>query len=131
MRKLIKFISGIILFPFIIVLGKEYYDIIHNILYNGDEDAKRLSNRLTKRNQVYATKENSRHFREMYFLNLRNRELELRQRGEQEANAMSVLSIFANQMQEAMRQNSDDEEQSSEDEDIMKDILNQEHLGPQ
>lgn len=131
MRKLIKFISGIILFPYIVGLAKEYYDIIHNILYNGDEDTKRLSNRLTKRNQIYATKENSRHFREMYFLNLRNRELELRQRGEQEANAMSVLSIFANQMQEAMRQNGDDEEQSSEDEDIMKDILNQEHLGPQ
>lgn len=131
MKRILKFISGIILFPFIVILGKEYYDIIHNILYNGDEDAKRLSNRLTKRNQVYATKENSRHFREMYFLNLRNRELELRQRGEQEANAMSVLSIFANQMQEAMRQNGDDEEQSSEDEDIMKDILNQEHLGPQ
>ena len=131
MKRILKFISGIILFPFIVILGKEYYDIIHNILYNGDEDAKRLSNRLTKRNQVYATKENSRHFTEMYFLNLRNRELELRQRGEQEANAMSVLSIFANQMQEAMRQNSDDEEQSSEDEDIMKDILNQEHLGPQ
>ncbi len=132
MKKVIEFIAGVLLFPFAVGLAKAYYEIIHAIVYSGDEDGEKLSDRLSRRNQIYAIKENSKHLKHMYFLNLRNRELELEEKGKAEARFIAALESFSEQVVEAFgQQESSDDTADDDSSDIMKDILGQQHLGPQ